>query len=391
MQRLLLSLCTVASLLAGREAVAACPPGVTWPEPDWPEAPVSGAAASALDDYLFTLTGRDEDRLGIRTDGVVVVHRGRIIYERYARGYTRHNRHLAWSVSKSFLNAMVGVAVGRGALTLDDSICDHYPAGDELCDITVGDLLDWGSGIDWNEGYEDDPYYLSSVIAMLYGVGSGDMAAFVASHGLRDKPGTIYRYSSGDTVLLSAVLAGALGGPHGAPGLEGLAADYPWEFIFDPIGMQSAMFERDLAGTYVGSSYVYATPRDLARFGYLFLHDGCWDGAQIVPEGWVAASTQPNPTFQVGESYEHFLRDNDAVPGRHWWLNLPLPDLARDSRWPAAPPDTFAALGHWGQTIFIIPSADLVLVRVADDRKVGVLDRDHYLGLALALAAEDSP
>ncbi|MDC0719122.1 serine hydrolase domain-containing protein [Nannocystis bainbridge] len=382
MQRLVLSCCTVASLLVAREAAAACPTGVTWPAADWPEALVRGPTADAADDYLFTLTGRDEDRKGIRTDGVVIVHRGRIVYERYARGYARHNRHLAWSVSKSFLNAMVGVGVGRGALTVDDSICDHYDPGPELCDVTVGDLLDWGSGIDWNEGYEDDPYYLSSVIAMLYGIGSGDMAAFVASQGLAETPGTVYRYSSGDSVLLSAVLASALG--------PGLAGDYPWEFVFDPIGMTSAMFERDLAGTYVGSSYVYATPRDLARFGYLALREGCWAGEQLLPEGWIAASTQPNPSFQVGESYDHFLRDGDAVPGRHWWLNLPVPDLAHERRWPAAPPDTFAGLGHWGQTIFVIPSADLVLVRTADDREAG-FDQNRYLELALALAAEDSP
>ncbi|MDC0674779.1 serine hydrolase domain-containing protein [Nannocystis radixulma] len=383
MQRLILSCCTVASLVAAREAAAACPAGVTWPAADWPEALASGPTVEAADEFLFTLTGRDEDRKGARTDGVVIVHRGRIIYERYARGYAQHNRHLSWSVSKSFLNAMVGVGVGRGALTVDDSICDHYDADAELCDITVGDLLDWASGLYWNEGYEDDPYYLSSVIAMLYGVGSGDMAAFVTAQGFVDTPGTIYRYSSGDSVLLSAVLASALG--------PGLADDYPWEFIFDPIGMTSAMFERDQVGTYVGSSYVYATPRDLARFGYLFLRDGCWDGERLVPEGWVADSTQPNPSFQKGNSYEQFLRDGDAVPGRHWWLNLPVPDLAHERRWPAAPPDTFAGLGHWGQTIFVVPSADLVLVRTADDRESGVFDQNRYLELALTLAAEDSP
>lgn len=384
MRRLLTLSCAVGCLLAAGEADAACPPDVVWPEPDWAEAPLpAGPAVEAFDEYLFTLVGRDEERKGIRTDGVVVVHRGRIIHERYARGYAQHNRHLAWSVSKSFLNAMVGVGVMRGDIALDDSICDHYaPDDDALCDMTVGDLLDWGSGLDWNEGYEDEPYYLSSVIAMLYGVGSADMAAFVAGHGFAEPPGTLYRYSSGDSVLLSAVLAGAVG--------PGLADSYPWEFVFDPIGMRSAMFERDRAGTFVGSSYVYATPRDLARFGYLFLRDGCWGGERLLPEGWVAGSTAPNPSFLAGVSFE-WARDREAVPGRHWWLNLPLPELMHESRWPTAPPDTFAALGHWGQTIFVIPSADLVLVRTADDRESGALDRERYLELALALAAEDLP
>lgn len=377
--------CAVACLLAAGEAAAACPAGVSWPEPDWQEArlPADSPAVADFDALLFTLTGRDEDREGVRTDGVVVVHRGRIIHERYARGYAQKSRHLAWSVSKSFLNAMVGVGVLRGDLALDDSICDHYtPGNDEMCATSVGDLLDWGSGIDWNEGYESEPYYLSSVIAMLYGVGSVDMAAFVSGHPLAAPPGTLYRYSSGDSVLLSAVLAGALG--------PSLADSFPWDFVFEPIGMHSAMFERDRSGTFVGSSYVYATPRDLARFGYLFLREGCWDGEPLLPEGWVAESTAPNPSFLRGVSHE-WTRDGEAVPGRHWWLNVPLPELAHESRWPSAPPDTFAALGHWGQTIFVIPSQDLVLVRTADDRDPAAFDRDRYLALALGLAAEDPP
>lgn len=376
--------CVVACLLApGEAAAAACPEGVLWPEPDWQEAllPAASPAVQAFEDYVFTLVGADADRLGLRTDGVVVVHRGRIIFERYARGYAQKNRHLAWSVSKSVTNAMVGVAVGRGYLTLDDSICDHYDAAVH-CETTVGDMLDWGSGLDWNEGYENEAYYLSSVISMLYGVGSGDMAAFVAGHPLAHEPGTYYSYSTGDTVLLSAVLAGALD-----PGME---ESFPWDFVFDPIGMTSAMFELDRGGSFVGGSYAYATPRDFARFGYLFLRDGCWDGRRILPEGWVAMSTTPNPSF-LGNPPEGWVDEKDAVPGRHWWLNVPLPELGHESVWTGAPPDTFAALGHWGQTIFVVPSQDLVIVRTADDRETGVLDRPRYLELALALAAEDSP
>lgn len=385
MRRLVPVVCAASCLLAaaGEAAAAACPTGVLWPEPDWQEAllPASSPAVRAFDDYVFTLVGADADRVGLRTDGVVIVHRGRIIHERYARGYAQTNRHLAWSVSKSFTNAMVGVAVGRGDLTLDDSICDHYDAAIH-CDTTVGDMLDWGSGLDWNEGYENEAYYLSSVIAMLYGVGSGDMAAFVAGHPLAHAPGTFYSYSTGDTVLLSAVLAGAL-----PPDLR---ESFPWEFVFDPIGMRSAIFEHDRGGTFVGGSYVYATPRDFARYGYLFLRDGCWNGARVLPEGWVAESTSPNPTF-LSNPTEEWRQEKDAVPGRHWWLNVALPDLAHESVWPTAPPDTFAALGHWGQTIFVVPSLDLVIVRVADDRETGVLDRPKYLDLALAIAAEDGP
>jgi CubicO group peptidase (beta-lactamase class C family) len=364
-------------------AAAACPQDLPWPEPTWATDPIDGGAARvSFEDYLFTLEGADEDRLGVRTDGVVVVHGGRIIYERYVRGYDEGNRHLAWSVSKSIDNALVGVAVRRGDLAVEDSVCDYYDrVTEDACDMSVDDLLSFASGYDWNEGYEDDPYYLSSVVAMLYGVGSGDMAAFVASHELAYDPGTVYRYSSGDSVLLSAVLEAALP--------ASLRLSYPWEFLFDPIGMDSAVFERDRGGTFVASSYVYATPRDLARFGYLYLRDGCWQGEQLLPEGWVAFSTEPNPAFLDERSFE-WARDDDPSSGRHWWINGPIPEEGIAAAWPSAPTDTFAALGHWGQTIFVIPSEDLVLVRTADDREPGAFDQDRYLELALALVAEDS-
>jgi CubicO group peptidase (beta-lactamase class C family) len=215
---------------------------------------------------------------------------------------------------------------------------------------------------------------------MLYGVGSGDMAAFVAGHEQVFDPGTVYRYSSGDSVLLSAVLEAALP--------ASLRLSYPWEFLFDPIGMDSAVFERDRGGTFVASSYVYATPRDLARFGYLYLRDGCWQGQQLLPEGWVAFSTEPNPAFLNERSFE-WERDDDASSGRQWWINGPIPEEGIDASWPSAPIDTYAALGHWGQTIFVIPSEDLVLVRTADDRESGALDDDRYLELALAFVAQD--
>ncbi len=362
--------------LAPADAAAQCPADVAYPDPEWSLSLARGSVADALTDYAFTLTGADEDREGIRTDGLVIVQRGQIIYERYARGFTADNPHLTWSVSKSMLSAMVGVAVGQGDLTVDDSACDYYDQVDE-CDITVSDLLAMGSGLEWNEGYEDEPYHLSSVIAMLYGVGALDMAAFVGHHPQYAAPGTLYRYSSGDTVLLSAVLAGALP--------SALSNTYPWEFLFDPIGMDSVVFEQDRAGTFVGSSYVYATPRDMARFGHLYLYDGCWQEQRLLPEGWVAMSADVSPAFLVEASFE-WERDGSAVPGSHFWTNLPVPSLGIDSIWPEVPPDAYQASGHWGQSITMIPSEELVVVRTADDRIPGILDKNRLLSLAIELA-----
>ncbi|MCA9653831.1 MAG: serine hydrolase [Myxococcales bacterium] len=365
------------ALAPAASAEAACPEGVSWPTTTWPKTQHYGPATDALGDFAFTLVGTDEERKGVRTDGVLVVHHGRIVYERYARGFGADNPHLAWSVSKSMIDALLGMAVVRGWLTLDDSVCDHYDHVDE-CSITIADLHAMGSGLDWNEGYENDPYYLSSVIAMLYGVGALDMAAFVGSHGLEHTPGTVFRYSSGDTVLLSAVIAGALP--------DDLHSSFPRQWLFEPLGMSSAIFEQDRAGTFVGSSYAYATPRDMARFGYLYLHDGCWEGERLLPEGWVERSTGVNPVFVQDALVWDEQTDN--VPGRQWWTNHPVPELGYDALWPDVPEDTFQASGHWGQTITVIPSLDLVVVRTADDRETGVLDENRFLRLAIELAQE---
>jgi CubicO group peptidase (beta-lactamase class C family) len=360
---------------------AACPTGVSWPTPEWPQALAEGAAVDELDAFAFTRVGADADRKGPRTDAVLVVHAGRIVYERYTAGWTAEHPHLTWSVSKSMLAAMLGVAVGEGWLDLEDSICDHYDHALE-CDTTPGDLLSMASGLDWNEGYEHEPYHLSSVIAMLYGMGALDMAAFVGHHPQEAPPGELYRYSSGDTVLLSAVLAGALP--------SAMRDTYPQEFLFGPLGMTSAVFEQDRAGTFVGSSYVYATPRDMARFGYLYLQDGCWEDRRILPEGWVEDTTGVNPVFLVEASFE-WARDGDEVPGRHFWTNHAVPELGIDAKWPDVPEDAYRAAGHWGQSITVIPSAELVVVRTADDRNPGVVDFNRFLSLALAVAEEAAP
>jgi len=360
---------------------AACPMGVVWPTPDWPEALAAGSAVDELDAFAFTRVGADEDRKGPRTDAVLVVHAGTIVYERYTPGWEADQPHLTWSVSKSMMSAMVGVAVGEGWLDLHDSVCDHY---DHVldCDLTPDDLLSWASGFDWNEGYEHEPYHLSSVIAMLYGVGALDMAAFVGHHPHEAPPGQLYRYSSGDSVLLSAVLAGSLP--------SSMRDTFPHEYLFGPLGMHSAVFEQDRAGTFVGSSYVYATPRDMARFGYFYLQDGCWEGRQLLPEGWVADAVGVNPAFLIEASFE-WERDGDEVPGRHFWTNHSVPELGIDAKWPDVPEDAYRAAGHWGQSITVIPSADVVVVRTADDRNPGVLDFNRFLALALAVAEEAAP
>ncbi|HYO53706.1 serine hydrolase [Archangium sp.] len=373
------------ALALAQPARAECPTRSTWPTEDWPDAKAEVAVAratqiKALEDYAFTLEGRDEERKGLRTDGVVLIHKGRVVYERYGRGFDVGKRHLSWSMSKSFTSALTGLAVKRGAVSLDDSICEHVGGKVKVrdnCAITVRHLLEFASGLDWKESYEGESNQSSSVLAMLYGEGHEDMVSFVANHPLRDAPGTSWDYSSGDTVLLSGVLDAAL--------RPSLGRDWPWVLLFEVLGMKSATWERDGQGVVVGSSYLYATPRDLAKFGFFYLNDGCWAGERVLPEGWVADSTRVSEPIRR-KPYNLGREDSQ---GWQWWLNRPVPGQRESLPWPNVPEDAYAARGHWGQSISIIPSKDLIVVRTADDR-AGGFSLDTFLKLALAVV-EDLP
>ena len=342
----------------------AVPARTAWPTDVWPtmapaDAGLDVAALARLEAHAFDRHGTEDDRRGQRTNALLIVHRGAIVYERYARGHDRDTPVLTWSVSKSLAATLIGVAVREGRLDLGAPACRYYPP---LCrgrhgDIRVTDLLRMSSGLDFRETYEGAPFF-SSVIGMLYGRGRGDMAAFAAALDLAHAPGTHWRYSSGDTLLLMAALARTM------PADE--YARYPWRALFDRIGMTSVTWERDSAGTFVGSSYLYATPRDLARWAQLMLADGVWDGERILPEGWVRYMLTVAPAFYrtpLGPAHR------DSNPGAQVHLNAgdPARDLPRP--WPEAPPDTFAASGHWGKAIFVIPSLDLIAVRMGDDRE----------------------
>ena len=186
-----------------------------WPTETWTDATAlaqeqNANAIKAFDEHTFTLQGEDAERIGIRTDGVVIIKGGKLIYERYARGFTKDNPHLTWSVTKSVMSALTGLAIATGKLTLETSICDYYnDLPPDNCDITVLHLLEFSTGLDWTEIYEGEANQVSSVFAMLYGEGREDMGTFVANHPLRDPPGTTYQYSTGDATLLGGMLSKA--------------------------------------------------------------------------------------------------------------------------------------------------------------------------------------
>ena len=318
----------------------------TWPDKDWAKGtPLSGPAVDALEAYAFPARD-DATRQGIRTDALLVIRDGEVIYERYAAPTTASTPHLTWSVSKSLMATVLGVAYGDNRFKLADPAARFYPPMKQHPAVTMTDLLHWASGLDWQEDYEYAPLK-SSVVAMLYTRGRGDMADFAADTEAATAPGQVFRYSSGDTNILSATLKGMLG--HKA------YMSYPWDALFKPLGIRNATWETDADETFVASSYAYLTARDLARVGLLMARDGRWGDQQLLPKDWVAFNRQPFDKYKPGQ--------DEAVPGGHWWLNK-----GASRPWPDAPADTFAALGHWGQALYVMPDEHLVIVRYGDDR-----------------------
>jgi CubicO group peptidase (beta-lactamase class C family) len=343
-----------------------------WPAEQWSTGPtVTGPALQALENYAFP--PRDETtRQGIRTDALLVIHDGQLIYERYAGPTRVDTPHLTWSISKSLMAAVLGVAYGEGLFKLQDPVLKFYPALAKHPALSMADLLHWASGLDWQEDYEYAPLK-SSVVAMLYTRGHQDMAAYTAGHDEYAQPGQAFRYSSGDSNVLSAALK-TIVGPARYP-------DYPWTALFEPLGIRHAVWETDATGTFVASSYAYLTARDLARVGLLMARDGRWGDRQLLPKDWVAFNREPFAHYHANA--------DDAVPGGHWWLNRMVEGAAKP--WPDAPADTFAALGHWGQAMYVIPSEHLVIVRYGDDRD-GSYRHNQLLKLALkAFAAKVQP
>ncbi len=366
-------------LLAAR-AEAACPTRASsFPRRTTEIARNFPARVRSLDDALFTLEGEDEERKGVRTDAVLVVHQGALVYERYARGYGKDSPHLAWSVTKTVTSLLAGIAVAQGALALDDSICRTLGSVAEgRCAITVRHLLQFASGLDWKEDYEGGARQDSSVIAMLVGQGRRDMAAFVLEQPLAEPPGTAFRYSTGDSTLLARVVDVAMRPRFGD--------DYPWTVLFEPLGIESMTMERDASGFTVGGAYSYATAEDWARLGLFMLDDGCWRGTRVLPEGYLREATTPSAPFLTKR-----LDDDPSFPpeqGFSIWLNRTVPGVRDRRPWPSAPEDTFAAVGHWNQLVVVIPSRDLVVVRSGDDRDESALDIDRFLRLAIALTGE---
>ena len=301
-----------------------------------------------------------------KTRAVIVVYEGRLVAERYAPGFHKDMPLLGWSMSKSVTNALVGIQVKNQGLDIiaPAPVAEWQNDSDPRRKITLDQLLSMSDGLEFKEIYGP----LRDVTYMLYE--SYDFAAYAADKPLEAKPDTKWNYSSGTANIIARIVR------------QTAEKTYPeyYTFIrdqlFHKIGMISAVMEPDSSGTFVGSSYTFATPRDWARFGLLYLEDGIWQGERILPQDWVKYTTTPTPQAPRGEY------------GALFWLNAGSPSDPEDRRWPSAPQDTFAALGFQEQKVIIIPSKKLVLVRfgATTDRKSW--NSDEFIADVLAALPE---
>ena len=298
------------------------------------------------------------------TEGAVVQVDGKGVYEKYAAGYDGAKRHLAYSVSKSVGSALLGIAVDQKLLALEDSICKWVPAPESAdpayCETTIGSLVQMTSGLKWDETYENPT--VSNVLPMLYG-NESDMGMYVAHRPRVATTGTRWSYSSGDSNLLARALRTALGG-------KDMRA-WATEHLFAPAGLSSAIFESDRSGTLIFSSGVFMTPRDMARFGQLYLDEGLAGTTRVLPAAWVTFTKTPAPAVAVPTLHKSdALSERGGSYGASFWLNAATRDAPIETLlYPTAPRDTFCAQGQWGQRICMVPSRKLVIVRVGNDRQ----------------------
>jgi CubicO group peptidase (beta-lactamase class C family) len=282
----------------------------------------------------------------IKTRVVVVIQDGRLIGERYAEGFHAEMPLPGWSMTKSVTEALVGIRIRQGRMNLEVplDLKAWQEAGNPRAAITLEEMLRMTSGLKWTEESSD---HVSDMTHMLFRERS--MAGYAALAPIVEAPGKEWVYSSGTTNLICEALRNSFDDDR----------EY-WEFprrqLFDPIGMTSAVFELDASGTFVGSSYCFATARDWARFGQLYLDDGVVNGQRILPEGWVAGASEPT-------------RGSKRRYGRHFWL-------PRDKTLPAG---TYLCRGFGGQLIAIVPEKRVVIVRLGSTRDRKTWDPDAFV------------
>jgi CubicO group peptidase (beta-lactamase class C family) len=315
------------SLATDLPALPGQPADVPWPTKGWPRTsfPLNPRFEELVDE-IFNLTGVQ----GV-THAFLVVRGGELVFERYSACANAPNLQYSWSMAKSITQALTGILVKQGRLDIYAPAPVPEWQGDARREITVDQLLRMSSGLAFREEYVDGMN--SDVFPMLQFEGRHDTGAFAAAMPLEHEPDTHWSYSSGTTNILCRILKDVVGG--GASGMLRFMNDE----LFEPIGIRTATPKFDTSGTFIGSTYLLASPQDFARFGLLYLRGGSFADREILPSAWVDYARTPTHHSET-ECY-----------GAHWWMK---PDN----------PHWFYCSGYDGQRVLCVPEKDLVLVRL---------------------------
>ena len=321
-------LARAASVVSQRPVIAAPAADQPWPV---------GSQAQTLP-AIQTLVER-ADLAGPGMRGIAVIHNGQLVAQHYGPGFSASTPLLGWSMTKSVTAGLVGLQIADGTLFMDQAGFWPKDSGGREA-IKLSHLMAMDDGLLFNEGYGD----VSDVTRMLYL--EPDMAAYMQARPLAHTPGSVWNYSSGTTVMLSHIWQSAAGQQ---------ALELPYTRLFAPLGMSSAIIEADARGTLVGSSYMYATAQDWARYGQFLLQEGVWNGQRLLPEGFVQTISSPSKASKGEYAQGQFWR---------WGPQGATPEGENPDAAFKLPADTFWMRGHDGQTVAIVPSRQLVLVRL---------------------------
>lgn len=271
----------------------------------------------------------DDDGYNGHAFAFMVVYKGIPVAEAYQPQFNAKTRFLCWSVAKSFTNTLAGIMVKEGKWDINQPADITEWQNDDRKNITINNLLQMQSGLQWNEDYGNR----SDITTMLYC--KPDFSGYALKKPLDSPVGSKWNYSGGSTNTINYLMRKTINN-------DKEYYIFAQSRLFNKIGMPDAIFEVDASGTQAGSSYIYATARDYARYGLLYLQDGVFNGERILPEGWVKYSTSPNA-------------HSNGEYGAQFYLN-------RSKYYPSVPEDMYWCQGHDGQNIFIVPSKEIVVV-----------------------------
>ena len=302
----------------------------------------------------------------LNTEGLIIIKKGYIVGEAYFQGFSPSTRHDSYSVAKSFSSALIGIAVDRGLIsTVDEKIYCFFsqwqtPNTDTLKQsISIEHVLQMGTGLEWKEDNYYEGFEATDVYAMIQ---SNDHLEFVLNKPINDPPGTIWRYSTGNSALLSGVIEYTSGAT---------AYNFARENLFNKIGTMGIIWDHDRAGHTITGFGIHATVREFAKFGYLYQNYGEWDGEQVVSRAWIEKSMQP-----VTERVHYY--------GYHWWRKSVFQGHDESN----VPENTMIAWGIYTQQIFIMPDEEIVIVRVGNDPNPSEDDWKEIEFLTLVLQAQ---